>query len=55
MDIHSQYETLNLAKNEYQLKVLDSYCGHQHLLEHFLGGFPLVHLKTTTEVTVIEE
>ena len=35
IDIHSQHQTLNLSSQDYQLKLVDSYCNHQDLLSQF--------------------
>ncbi len=35
MDIHSQHETLELGRQEFQLKLIDAYAGNDELLRHY--------------------
>lgn len=39
MDVHSQHDTLQLASNDYQLSIIDSYAGHHNLLESYRQHF----------------
>ncbi|MGY5850439.1 DNA repair protein RecN [Salegentibacter sp. F14] len=39
IDVHSQHETLSLANNEYQFRVIDTIAGNEALLLEYRNGF----------------
>lgn len=49
VDIHSQHQSLILGQPEYQIEVLDSFCGNGNLLEKYREQFD-VHRKLTGEL-----
>ena len=54
VDLHQQFDTLELSESDFQRSVLDALAGQQHLLEEYQQGYQLL-LQTKAELTTLQE
>ena len=55
MDVHSQHETLQLANQNFQLKLIDSYAENQKLLEEYTEAWRIFLEKKKEYETLVSE
>lgn len=55
IDIHSQHETLLLGKSDFQIELLDAFCGNEELLGSYLVKFKEYEQLTARLNSAIEE
>ena len=55
MDVHSQHETLQLANQDFQLKLIDSYAGNQKLLDAYTDAWKIFLEKKREYETLTNE
>lgn len=55
MDVHSQYASLNLGSNDYQLEVLDTFAGHHELLRVYQEHYRWYRQKEKRYTSLVEQ